>query len=116
MLTIHLHKLLFHSFHGVYEEEQILGNQFEVNVDVDVDAPDHISSLHETVNYVTLYHCIKQQMQVATPLLETVAGDITQAIHQIDKRIKSVSITIKKTAAPIENFQGIVGVSCKTVF
>ena len=116
MLTIHLHKLLFHSFHGVYEEEQILGNQFEVNVDVDVDAPKHINSIHQTVNYVTIYHCIKQQMLVATPLLETVAMDITQAIHQIDKKIKSVSITIKKTAAPIENFQGIVGVSCKTVF
>jgi dihydroneopterin aldolase len=116
MLTIHLHQLLFHAFHGVYKEEQILGNQFEVNVDVEVDAPEHIERLNETVNYVTIYHCIKKQMQVATPLLETVAQDITQAIRTIDERIKSVSITIKKTAAPIKNFQGIVGVSCKTDF
>lgn len=114
MFTIHLHKLLFHSFHGFYEEEQILGNEFEVNADVVIDTTEQITTLRQTVNYVTIYNIIKQGMLKSTPLLETVAQELSQAIHKIDKRIKSVSITIKKSSPPIENFQGIVGVSYKT--
>ena len=116
MLTIHLHKLLFHSFHGYYEEEKILGNDFEVDADIVVDAPDQITTLRQTVNYVTLYNIIKERMRQSTPLLETVAQELTQAIHKIDIRIKSVSITIKKLSPPVENFQGMVGVSYKSEF
>ncbi|MEO6549602.1 MAG: dihydroneopterin aldolase [Ferruginibacter sp.] len=116
MLTIHLHKLLFHAFHGFYEEEQILGNEFEVNADVIVDAPDPITKLRQTVNYVTIYDTIKLRMQQPTPLLETVAQELARAIHKIDSRIKSVRITIKKLSPPIENFQGIVGVSYEGEF
>ncbi|MEO5892357.1 MAG: dihydroneopterin aldolase [Ferruginibacter sp.] len=116
MLTIHLHNLLFHSFHGFYEEEQVLGNDFEVNADVVVDTPDMVTTLRQTVNYVTIYAAIKQRMELATPLLETVAQEMTHAIHKIDDRIRSVSITIKKSSPPIENFQGLVGVSYKREF
>jgi dihydroneopterin aldolase len=116
MLIIHLHKLLFHSFHGLYEEEQVLGNEFEVNADIEVDIPEEIKNIQQTVNYVTIYNCIKKRMQQPTPLLETLAQDLITAIHKLDDRIKSVNINIKKTAAPIKNFQGIVGVSCKTKF
>lgn len=116
MLTIHLHKLSFHAFHGFYEEEQILGNEFEINADVVVEIPGQITSLRQTVNYVTIYDVIKQRMQHATPLLETVAQELALAIHQIDERVKSVSITISKSTPPIENFQGLVGVSYKREF
>ncbi len=116
MLTIHLHKLLFHSFHGLYEEEKILGNEFEVSADVVVDTREQITTLRQTVNYITVYEIIKIRMQQSTPLLETVAQELTQAIQNIDERIKSVSITIKKLSPPLENFQGFVGVSYKTEF
>ena len=116
MLTIHLHKLLFHSFHGVYEEEQLLGNDFEVNADIVLDTNEQLTKLRQTVNYVTVYEMIKHRMQQPTPLLETVAQELNQAIHKFDNRIKSVNITIKKLSPPIENFQGEVGVSYKTAF
>ena len=117
MLTIHLHKLLFYSFHGIYKEEQVLGNEFEVSADIEVDNQEQkITTIRQTVNYVTIYDVIKKRMQQSTPLLETVAQELTHAIHQIDERIKTVSVTIKKLSPPIENFQGTVGVSYKSVF
>src|SRR6185436_6721136 len=116
MLTIHLHKLLFYSFHGFYEEERILGNEFEVSADVEVDAPDQITTLRQTVNYITIYDTIKLRMAQSTSLLETLAQELAQAIHNIDDRIKSVTITIRKSSPPIENFQGLVGVSYKREF
>ena len=116
MLTIHLHKLLFHACHGFYEDEQVLGNEFEVTADVVVDTQEQITMLKQTVNYVTIYDTIKQRMKNATPLLETVAQELAQSIHKIDERIKSVSITITKSSPPIESFQGLVGVSYKSEF
>ena len=116
MLTIHLHKLLFHSFHGFYDEERVLGNEFEVNADVVVDIPEQITTLRQTVNYINIYDVICKKMQQATPLLETVAQELTSAIHELDPRIKSVHITIKKSSPPIEKFQGLVGVTYKREF
>ena len=116
MLTIHLHKLSFHSFHGLYLEEQILGNEFEVSADVEVEINERITNIQHTVDYTTIYSIIRQRMQIPTALLETVAQELSEAIHMADDRIKSVSITIKKISPPVENFQGIVGVSYKNVF
>ena len=116
MLTIHLHDLEFHSFHGYHEEEQLLGNVFEVSVDVNIDTIDHVNTIAQTVNYVTIYNTIRQRMQQSTTLLETLAQDLALAIRKLDERIRSVSITIKKPSPPIESFQGSVGVSYKKEF
>ena len=49
MLTIHLHKLLFYSFHGIYKEEQVLGNEFEVSADIEVDNQEQkITTIRQT--------------------------------------------------------------------
>jgi len=116
MFTIHLHHLRFFSFHGVHEEETVLGNDFEVNVDVTFTSNETITRLHQTVNYVKVYDIIKQQMQIPTALLETVAQDLAQKIYDADNRIISISINIKKLHPPIPNFLGSVGVSYKKDF
>ncbi len=116
MLTIHLHNLQFHAYHGLYELEKFSGNTFEIDVDVVVDVNEKITRLSQTVNYATVYETIKVRMQQPTPLLETVAQEITGHIRNIDERIRSVNISIKKLSPPIENFQGSVGVSIKTDF
>lgn len=114
MLTIHLNQLQFHAYHGLYELEKSSGNTFEVDVAVTVEVQEKITRLNQTLNYATVYEVIKHRMQQPTPLLETVAEEITESIHNIDTRIRSIYITIKKLSPPIENFQGTVGVSIKT--
>ncbi|MEO6722748.1 MAG: dihydroneopterin aldolase [Ferruginibacter sp.] len=116
MITLQLHNLEFHAYHGLYEQENFTGNTFEIDADVVVDVEDQITKLNQTVNYATVYNIIKKRMQQPTPLLETVAQELTLVIHDIDSRIRSVSITIKKLSPPIENFQGTVGVSYKKEF
>ncbi len=113
MLSIHLNKLKFHSFHGMHEEEKVLGNELELNITVLVDSNERIVSLKQTVNYVTLYEIIKQRMDTPTPLLETVAQDLADLICSYDSRIKSVDINIKKLNPPIRNFHGQISVSYK---
>lgn len=110
MFTIHLHNLLFNSFHGVYNEEKVLGGEYEVNAAVQVYTV-HPLSITDTVNYVSIYAIIKKNMQTPVVLLETLINQITDEIFALDEKVKNVSIQIKKVNPPIENFQGSVGVS-----
>ena len=116
MLTIHLHNLLFHSFHGMYKEEKILGNDFEVNVDVSIKAQENITKLRQSVDYVSLYSLIKEVMDQPTPLLEKLVQELAEKIRLLDEKIEGVSISIKKLNPPIGNLQGTVGVSYSTIF
>ncbi len=91
-----------------------MGGNFEVNVDIEVADQGIIHHLQQTVDYVEVYAIIQQRMQLATPLLETVAQELSQSIHLLDDKITSVSINIKKLSPPIENFVGVVGVTYKS--
>ena len=82
MLTVHLHKLLFNGFHGIHDEERILGNEYEVNCDVEFhENVDVIMHIDDTINYVTIDQIIRRRMAIPTPLLETVIMEIGNEIH-----------------------------------
>ena len=116
MFTINLHNLIFHSFHGVHDEERILGNIFEVNVTMEFDHDKPITSLQDTINYATVYEKIKQRMSTPTHLLETLAQEMIQAIYDYDNRIKTISISVEKKNPPISNMEGSVSVHFKKTF
>ena len=112
MVTINLEDLQFYSFHGLHEEERILGNKFVVKVALSVETGNKIIAIDQTIDYELLYMIIKTRMQQPTPLLETLAGDLTDTIIAFDKRIKNVSVTIQKKYLPIAGTEGSVSVSC----
>ena len=116
MFTINLHNLIFHSFHGIHEEEKILGNTFEVNVNLSFITDEHITTLEQTINYATVYKIIKNRMQIATPLLETLVQDLSEEIRLFDNRIKSISVSVEKKNPPIPNMEGSVSVHYKKDF
>lgn len=114
--TIHLNNLTFFSFHGLYEEEKILGNNFGVDVSLSFNAAEKIYTLEQTTNYVAVYNIIKQRMAIPTALLETLAQDLALKIYEYDKRIKSITVKVEKKNPPISNMEGSVCVSFKKDF
>lgn len=112
MITIHLHNLKFYSYHGVHEEEKLLGNEYELNADVQFHE-EHavIDSLSKTINYVDVYDAIKKRMRTPSPLLETVVIDIGNSIHEQYGYVRSIRISLKKVHPPIESIEGSVGVT-----
>lgn len=116
MFTINLHNLIFHAFHGVYAKEKVLGNTFEVNVSIEFDPPEPITSLEHTINYAAVYEIIKQRMLIPTPLLETLAQELTQNIYKLDNRIKTISVLVEKKNPPITNMEGSVSVHYKKTY
>lgn len=111
MYSIHLHDLSFFCFHGIHEEEKIIGGWFDVSVDVSSSKIDTVHTISDTINYVDAYQIIYKIMHQPTPLLETVAENISNQLFQANHRITEISITIHKKNPPIEGFTGKVGVT-----
>lgn len=112
MLKISLHKLKFHAFHGLYPEEKFTGNDFEVSVDVFFEEPSAmITHLSQTINYATLYQLVKERMNIAEPLLETLAMDIAQQSKEHFPFITEINVSVSKLNLPLLNFQGQTSVT-----
>ncbi len=117
MITVQLQNLHFNSFHGIYEEERILGNEYIIDASVEFHEERHIiTSIHNTINYTDLYNIIRERMSVPTPLLETVVMEIGNEIHAEFPDVRAISISIKKMHPPIEGIQGTAGVNWQKQF
>ena len=117
MITVHLHNLHFNSFHGIHEEEKILGNEYIIDASVEFHGEIVvITSIHDTVNYVDIYNIIKERMSVPSPLLETIVMEIGNEIHIEFPQVRSISISLKKMYPPIEGIQGAAGVKWQREF
>ena len=114
--TIHLNKLHFHAYHGLFDEEKIIGNEFVVNVEIFLLNEQIISDLNQSIDYSKVYEIIKDIMKTPTPLLETIVANISDAIYAYNKNIKEINIKIEKKHPPIQNFMGNVAVSYKKAF
>lgn len=113
-MTIHLHNLRFHAFHGVYAEEKVLGGEFEVNLSVTyTPASLPVVDLQQTVNYALLYELVKKEMEQPCPILETFVTKLAADILAQFSIVGEVEISIKKLRPPIIAFEGSVGVSFK---
>lgn len=116
MFSINLSNLKFFSFHGLYQEEKILGGEFVVDAEICFNTIEPIINLEQTVDYTKVYEIIKQRMSQPTALLETVAQDLAHAIQLTDNRITLVDISIKKVNPPIAKFSGSIAVRFKKEF
>lgn len=112
MLSIHLHNIIVFAHHGIYEEEKILGNEFELNITIK-HSPKQLPVKHltDTVDYISVYELVKKRMAVPTSLLETLATDIARQILAQFSLAEEVSISVRKLYPPVSQLRGSVGVS-----
>jgi dihydroneopterin aldolase len=110
-MTIHLKDLHFFGFHGVYLEEQILGNEFIVNIKVTCNPffEENIL-LEQTVNYEEVFNLVKKIMNTPTPLLESLVVKIGNTILAQYSQVLQAEVSIYKKNPPIKDYQGNVGV------
>lgn len=106
MFTIVLHNIQCTAFHGVYVEEQKIGNQFSINVEVDLNNHHSIQHIQETVNYEVLYAIILEHMKKPKQLLETVVQDLAHYILNHFIQVQTVRIQLTKLSCPIMGFNG----------
>jgi dihydroneopterin aldolase len=111
MMKILLRNFKCIAHHGVFAEEQITGNEFEVNMEVSFEEKGLIEKLDESISYTHLQEIVRDIMSVHTSLLETVCQQIAAQIKTSYPFVSEINITLCKLAPPMVNFQGQVGVN-----
>jgi dihydroneopterin aldolase len=89
--------------HGVLPEEQAHGQEFLIDVTVDVDLSRAVESdeLASTVDYGALANRIRRQVgEERWNLIERVAGRVADLVLE-DERVLAVEVTVHKPNAPI---------------
>ncbi|MCY4779709.1 dihydroneopterin aldolase [Sphingobacterium sp. UT-1RO-CII-1] len=103
---------------GYYPEEQILGNEFFVDVALrfpfdnkNLDAED----LQNTVNYEELYKILVEIMTPKRKLLESAAKDILNIVELKYPFVNEAEVIIRKTTPPfgLDYIKSVVSLSFK---
>ncbi len=103
MGLVEIEGMEFYAYHGHYEEEQIVGNRFLIDLKIETNCRKAAESdqIEDAVNYQTAYKIIKSEMQKKSNLLENIAGRIVDALYENLDNMKSVSIKLSKMNPPM---------------
>ena len=98
MFTISLHQIKIFAPIGLYPQEQLLGNHFEVDVDVDVET----FSEEAFVDYSVLHDIVKDVFRNEEKLLESIAQKIHQDIKTRFAFVQKIKVSIRKMNPPLQ--------------
>ena len=103
----------FRALLGCYELERKVGNKFVVDLRITAelgDAAEH-DDVNRTVNYLTAYEVVREQMRVTQHTIERVAQNILTALCDRFPQIRRVECTVAKVAPPLGGKVGRVAVT-----
>jgi dihydroneopterin aldolase len=104
MGKIIIEEMEFYAFHGHYQEEQIVGNRFLVDLELTTDTEPAARSdqLEAAVNYQMAYKLIRQEMRrKKSNLLENIASRILDALFENLDGIKKAKVRVRKMHPPM---------------
>lgn len=113
MDAIYLNGLEFYAYHGVFAEENKLGQTFYADVVLytSLRAAGERDDLTQTVNYAEAYEQIKSIMHgERVQLIETLSERIAAALLQNHQRVQKVQVKITKPNPPIPGYYDSVAV------
>ncbi len=101
-MKITLHEMRFYAYHGVFPQEQRVGNQFVVELTFWADVAGSVRSdeLEETISYADVYEVIKAEMAIPSRLLEHVVGRISERLFSTFPRMQRLALTLSKCNPP----------------
>jgi dihydroneopterin aldolase len=103
MGLIELEEMEFYAYHGHFEEEQIVGNKFLVNISIETDcsAAAKSDNLNDALNYVSIYKITKEEMEKKSYLLENLTNRIIDRIHKEFPQIVHSKVKVSKLNPPM---------------
>jgi dihydroneopterin aldolase len=104
MGKIKIEEMEFYAFHGHYQEEQIVGNRFLVDLELKTDLrkPAQSDQLRDAVNYQNAYQIVKNEMRrTKSNLLENIGKRILDALFAEMDGIQKATIRIRKLNPPM---------------
>jgi len=97
-----LENIEIYAYHGVFEQENRVGNNFSVDVKLDVDVSRACESdnLDDTLSYAEVYDIIKREMDISSRLLEHAGGRIIRALKDNFPAVEKIELKISKKNPP----------------
>ncbi len=103
MGLIHLEDMEFYGYHGCFREEQIVGNKFIVNLELEtaMDAAAASDGINDALNYQIAYRIVKEEMEVRSNLLEHIANRVLNSLYKELNILEKAKIKISKMNPPM---------------
>ena len=114
-MNIILNEMKFYSYHGVMPQENTVGAEYKVslNIETDFNEAAMTDNLDGTINYAEIHEAVKKEMSVPSKLLEHLAYRISKRLFDDFTAIKSIEITIFKENPPMGADSKEVGIKVK---
>lgn len=106
----------FYAYHGCFEEEQIIGTWFVVDLflDTDTSRAEQTDDLQHTINYLEVYQLVKKEMETPSNLLEHVGRRILNAVKAGYPSVNHARIKVRKMNPPLGGKMDFVSLSLET--
>jgi dihydroneopterin aldolase len=103
MGLIEIEGMEFYAYHGHFEQEQVVGNKFLLNVSIETNCTlagktDH---LNDALDYQKVYTLIKEEMEVKSYLLENICSRILDRLYSEFNCIQKATIKVSKLNPPM---------------
>ncbi len=103
MSIISIEGMEFFAYHGCFQEEQIIGTKFLVDLHIETETKqaEETDDLTKTINYQEVYWLVKKEMKIKSKLLEHVARRILSSLKNNFPETKSATVKISKLNPPL---------------
>lgn len=101
---IRLKNMKFFAYHGLFKEEEKLGQRFEVDLELalSLEKAGRTDHMQDSVHYGEVYDVVKNVIENRRyHLLESLAQNIASEVLDKDIRISEVAVVVRKPAVPI---------------
>lgn len=101
--TVYLKNVRLHAFHGVNQQEQVVGNDFIVNLRASYPLGKAMQSddVGHALNYTELLKVVKTEMRQPSKLLENVAQRIAEKVFQRFPEVGELCLDLRKVNPPM---------------
>jgi dihydroneopterin aldolase len=107
MDKIVLSRMAFYGNHGVFPEENKLGQRYFADVELflPLSKAGHSDDLGDTINYAEVYEIIEGLMERKTfKLIEALAENIASELMRIYTRVEEITVRVIKPNPPFKIF------------
>ncbi len=104
MGLIQIEGMEFYAYHGHFEEERIVGNDFIIDLTIETNLEPAACSdqIEDAVNYQEIYNIVKEEMKVKSALLENIADRIINAIYiEFADQVEFAKVKVSKMNPPL---------------
>ena len=112
--VIEMKNCAFFARHGVFDQEEFLGQRFFVDVEMEVEPGDALETdnIEATVHYGEVFQVVEKIVTgTRRYLIEALAFEIARTICRQFAQVRRTKITVRKPAAPVPGILDYVQVT-----